>query len=48
MRRAMNVVDYQQITMRQVWKNTGMPNLRRAKVAKSGEISIKFFGFAGE
>ncbi|MFZ9240551.1 MAG: hypothetical protein ACO22R_05375 [Chitinophagaceae bacterium] len=48
MRRAMNVVDYQQITMRQVWKNTGMPNLRRAKVAKTGEIAIKLLDFAVE
>jgi hypothetical protein len=29
-----------------VWKNTGMPNLRRAKVAKTGEIAIKLFDFA--
>jgi len=44
----MNVVDYQQITTEQDWKNTGMPNLRRAKVAKTGEISIKLFCFAIE
>jgi len=48
MRRLVNVVDFQQLRMEQDWKNTGMPNLRRAKVAKSGEISIKFFGFAVE
>jgi len=48
MKRLLNVADYQQLTAVQEWKNTGMPNLRRAKVAKTGEISIKFFGFAIE
>ncbi|MFN5055844.1 MAG: hypothetical protein ACK5EP_07315 [Bacteroidota bacterium] len=48
MKRLKNIVDYQQITKEQVWKNTGMPNLRRAKVAKTAEIPIKFFGFAIE
>jgi hypothetical protein len=48
MKRLVNVADYQQLTAVQELKNTGMPILRRAKVAKTGEISIKFFGFAFE